>query len=69
MALPSRRALIGLSVRLNRTIYEVESWDVPTIREYFAYFTSLDKKDAPESADVPVADKLLAHPMFATQKE
>lgn len=53
MARPSRRVLIGLSVRLGKSIYEIETWEIPVIREYMAY---LMKEAKPErgAAQMPV---------------
>jgi len=52
-----RRVLIGLSVRLQLSIREVESWDIPTIREYMAYLMEQNKPATPpaQSPDEMVA--------------
>ena len=47
MARPLRRVLIGLSVRLKISIREVESWDIPTIREYMAYLMKQEEPEKP----------------------
>lgn len=49
MARPLRRVLIGLSVRLQISIREVELWDIPTIREYMAFLMHQNKPSVPEA--------------------
>lgn len=58
MALPLRRVLIGLSVRLQISIREVECWDIPTVREYMAY---LMKQNEPETPKAQTPEEIAAH--------
>jgi hypothetical protein len=48
MARPLRRVLIGLSIRIGLGSRELERYDMPTIREYLAMLSEINKPTTPE---------------------
>jgi hypothetical protein len=50
MARPLRRVLIGLSIRIGVGVAELERYDMPTIREYLAMLSEINKPTTPPRA-------------------
>lgn len=62
MALPLRRVVIGLAIRLNRRHEEIERWPMEVLREYMVMLREINAPSKPE-ARTPQTDEDIKNAM------